>query len=188
MVNDIHIGLTAYNPYSVLFETNKGPVNDTVLNKVLPHHSDDAVTFTKTSIDGVEFTADKILEKINQKFREKYGIGETEDVEDEFANIDEGIKNSVDNMMVAFASLYVRYQTGREDKDSEEVLNSFMKALRQGVNEGYEDALGILKANNNYGDEVQNRVKTFMDYLYKKLDDFEEEKRISFTKKEEVVE
>lgn len=187
--------INKYNPYTAFTKTEAThkSKNEAALNTLIGANKTDASFFTKTQVDPVNLTGDKILEKINQKLHEKYGVEEATDAQkteetNVLTDVDESMIKAVDNMMAAFGSLYVAYNKGHDNPDTEEMLNDFMKAIRKGVQEGYDEAIAILKSGNEYTDPVSQRVETFVKYLNTRIDEFETEKLASIKTKNGVLE
>ena len=194
MTNDISIlnKLNTYNNYENKTKVHKSK-DEAALASLTGANKTEASFFTKTKVDPVNLTGDKILEKINEKLREKYHLNEPQTAESTNAtNILEGVDDSmvkaVDNMMAAFGSLYVAYNKGHNAPDTEEMLNDFMNAIRKGVKEGYDEAIAILKYGNEFTDAVSTRVETFVKYLNTRIDEFETEKLASIKTNNGVLE
>lgn len=196
MTNDIST-INKLNSYAY---TNKNSnnfhksKNEAALDSLVGVNKSEATFFTKTSVDPVNLTADKILEKINKKLHEKYNVSDeatsTDKTEETniLTDVDDSMVKAVDNMIAAFSSLYVAYNRSHNNPDTEEMLKDFMNAIRKGVKEGYEEAVDILKSGNEYSSPIEQRINTFMRYLNSRIDDFETEQAAALKTKNAITE
>ena len=83
-------------------------------------------------------------------------------------------ERTAQNIVDGTTALFGIYRQQNPDMEEEELIDSFMKTIRGGIQEGYEDAIGVLKGLGAFDlDGVQAGVEETMRLVEDKLSAFE---------------
>lgn len=169
-------------------------VQSTIINSTLGGKSD-SVDFGATKlVEGLNETAKRIVDKINELLKGKYPQG-VQALKPEEASPEA----TADRIMKGITLLFDRYQKGREDVPKEELIDKFMSLARQGVDAGYSDAYEFLDGMGAFGFEgvkdgvektkilLDGRLKEFEDQLKKQFGVGQESAEIAQSVKDELL-
>lgn len=164
--------VNGYNPQNI---------NLTILQSSLSPSSNpdsDAATVDINPLTGaLGLSAEEIVAKLNELLAGKLppeGIAALKAEETSPESTAERIVRQV-------TAIFDSYSKQRGDEDQEKVLESFMKAVRSGVEQGYQEAFDILEGLGAFKfDGVQSGVEQTKILIESKLQAFEDSKRKQF--------
>lgn len=149
-----------------------------------PHNSQAAALSTLLAADNVsvEFNdlykalsvgAQEIVNKINELLKTKLPNGVQSLKPEEVT-----AEATADRIVTGVTASFEAYRKGRADEDPETVLNDYLKAVKQGVSEGYDDAYETLDALGAFEFEgVEAGIVKTKELIGEKLAQFEAAKR-----------
>ena len=137
------------------------------------HRTDKVDVGFKDLYKGLSISAQQIVDKLNEMLKAKLPDGLQSLQPEEVTP--EATASRIVSGATAFFQVYAEQNPGLE---GEELLASFMKTIRSGIQKGYEDAYGILKGLGAFEFEgVEDGIKKTMELVEEKLKAFEEMKR-----------
>ena len=153
--------------------------------RVDPRSSSDALVIELMSKKdpqsfSLNLTAKEIVEKINELLKDKLHEG-VESLDPSEVTPEKTATRIADGAIALFSA----YKAQNKNLSEEELLDGFMKTIRSGIKQGYEDAAGILEGFGAFNFEgVKEGIEKTMKLVEEKLVKFESEIRTSSAAKD----
>lgn len=149
----------------------KSGVDAAIIQNLSANNSDSVNLNFQDLYKSLSIEAQEILNAINKELGSANGVHTLKPEESTPEATAERIVSGV-------TGLFSAYQTSNNKLDDEEVLEGFMKAVRRGVKQGYDEAFKILDGLGAFQyDGVQSGVEKTLELVNQKLDNFEKTMR-----------
>jgi len=146
---------------------HKGAVKETSVDRVSVH--------MKEVYKSLGTMAEEVLKKLNEVIHQ-YSDQNIQDLKPEEHTPEATAQRIVDGV----AGFFSVFKAQNPDLGDEELVNKFMETIKRGINQGYSEAMGILKDTGALEfDSVKSGIEQTMELVDEKLKGLEEELRKS---------